>query len=183
MVRIIFAILLCAGATALAHQDGAVVETDQLDCEHPPEGAITELPGLLGVTGRIVCMPGGQTIIASETWSWRYTGSFFNMPNVPAFAHADSQGKGPPYFFRDVGVEKLSAEEASKRSAELEQQLVTYRPETSLAEMSIVKAENNHGDVTRIFMAMESEKNGWAIVCTPECQPDYVILINKLEPN
>ena len=49
--------------------------------------------------------------------------------------------------------------------------------------MTIVKAENNYGHVTEIFMPMLSETSGWAIVCAPECEPGYVILISKREPN
>ena len=183
LVRIIFLIMLCAGVAAFAHQDEPVAEAVGFDCKHPPEGAVKSLPGLLGEAGRLVCMPVGQQIVASQTWSWRFSGSFFNQPNVPAYAHIDSQGEVPPFYFRRVWAEELTAEQADKRSAELAKQLVTYTPDSALAGMTIVKAENNHGHVTEIFMPMHSENNGWAIVCAPECEPGYVILISKREPN
>ena len=181
--RIIFSILLCAAVGASAHQDEEVTKAAGYDCEHPPQEAITVLPGLLGQAARLVCMPEGQRIVASQTWSWRYSGSFFNMPNIPAYAHIAARGMMPPFYFRKVWEEELSADEADKRSEQLSRQIVTYRPEKAISGMTIVRAENNYGHVTEIFMPMKSEKEGWAIVCAPECQPGYVILISKLVPN
>jgi hypothetical protein len=181
--RIIFSILLYVGTAAFAHQDEPATERPPYDCEHPPEAAVTALPGLLGEAGRLVCMPEGQRIVANQAWSWRYSGSFFNSPDVPAYAHIASREMMPPYFFKKVWVEELSAEEADKRSEQLSEQIVTYRPAKKIAAMTIVKAENNYGHVTEIFMPMESKTKGWAIVCTPECGPGFVILISKLEPN
>ncbi len=181
--RIVFVILLCADVVAFAHQDEPVTEAGPFDCEHPPEAAITALPGLLGEAGRLVCMPVGQRIVASQTWSWRYSGSFFNSPNVPAHAHIAARGMMPPFYFKKVWAEELSADEADKRSEQLSKQLETYQPDEKIAAMTIVRAENNYGHVTEIFMPMQSENSGWAIVCAPQCQPDYVILIRKLEQN
>jgi len=181
--RIIFFILLCAGVAAFAHQDEPVTEVGAYDCEHPPEAAIKALPGLLGDAGRLVCMREGQRIVASKAWSWRFSGSFFSTPAVPAYAHVDSQAMTPPFYFKKVWKEELDGDEAAKRSEQLSKQIVTYRPAKEITGMTIVRAENNYGHVTEIFMPMQSETEGWAIVCAPECQPDYVILISKLEAN
>ena len=183
IVRILFSILLCAGITVFAHQDEAPTQVGAFDCEHPPETAVMELPGLLGEAGKLVCMREGQRIVASQTWTWRYPGSFLHTPNVPAHAHEAARGMTPPFYFKKVWVEELSSEEADQRSEQLSKQIVTYRPAKKITGMTIVKAENNYGHVTEIFMPMESETKGWAIVCTPECEPGYVILISKLEPN
>lgn len=183
MGRIIFTILLCAGVVAFAHQDEPVAEAGGLDCEHPPKEAVTVLPGLLGEAGRLICLPAGQRIVANQTWSWHYSGSFFNTPNIPAHAHIAARGMTPPFYFKKVWAEELSPDEADKRSALLSKQIVTYQPDTKISGMTIVRAENNYGHVTEIFMPMQSEKLGWAIVCAPECQPDYVIVISKLESN
>jgi hypothetical protein len=183
IVRIMFLIVLCAGVAAFAHQDEPVSEAFGFDCEHPPEGAVKSLPGLLGEAGRLVCMQSGQRIVASQAWSWRYSGSFLSTPNVPAHAHIAARGMQPPFYFRKVSAEVLPAADANKRSEELSKKIVTYRPDTALVGMTIVKAENNYGHVTEIFMPMLSETSGWAIVCAPECEPGYVILISKREPN
>jgi hypothetical protein len=183
IARILFFILLCAGISAFAHPDGAETQVNTYDCQHPPETAVTELPGLLGEAGKLMCFQSGQRIVASKTWSWRYSGSFFNSPNVPAHAHAAARGMMPPFYFKKVWVEELSREEADQRSEQLSRQIDIYRPAKRIAGMTIVKAENNYGQVTEIFMPMQSETEGWAIVCAPECQSDYVIVISKLEPN
>ena len=181
--RILFFILLGAGIAAFAHQDEPVTEIGAYDCEHPPEAAIKALPGLLGEAGRLVCMQEGQRIVASQAWSWRYSGSFLHTPNVPAHAHVAARDIMPPFYFKKVWVEELSREEADQRSEQLSKQIVTYRPAKGITSMTIVKVENNYGHVTEIFMPMESETRGWAIVCAPECQPGYVILISKHESN
>jgi hypothetical protein len=183
LIRIIFSILLCVSVAAFAHQDDSATHVRDYDCEHPPETAVMALPGLLREAGRLICLPEGQRIVASRSWSWRYSGSFFNVPNVPAQAPVASRGMEPPFYFRKVWVEELSSDEAEKRSEQLSEQIVTYRPDSKITGMTIVKAENNYGHVTEIFMPMQSETNGWMIVCAPDCQPDYVILISKLQPN
>ncbi len=181
--RFLFLVLLCAGVAAFAHQDDPVAGHAGFDCEHPPQDAVTTLPGVLGEAGQIMCMPTGQRIVASPEWTWRYTGSFFNVPNVPSFAHSDSQLETPPFYFKKVSAEELNGEEADRRSAALAQQIETYRPGNSISSMTIVKAENNYGHITEIVMPMKSRNDGWAIVCAPQCQPDYVIIIRKREPN
>lgn len=183
MRLIIFLVLLCSGVAVHAHQDETLAPVEGIDCEHPPKEAVMALPGVLGEAGRVICLPDGHRIVSSKAWIWRYTGSFFSMPSVPALAHADTQGMKPPFYFRKVSTEELSADDTRTRSDQLAQQLVTYNPETTPASMSIVKAENNYGHVTEIFIPMRNEHSGWAIVCTPECQPDYVILINKRQSN
>jgi len=183
MNRIIFTILLCAGFAAFAHQDEPVDGPSGFDCEHLPDEAVTGLPGLLGEAGRLDCMPAGQSIAANQMWSWRYSGSFFSAPNVPAYAHTDSQAEVPPFYFREISTRELTADEADRRSEQLSKELVTYQPDKKIVGMTIVNAENNYGHVTRIFMPMHSEKSGWVIVCAPECDPGFVILISKLEPN
>ncbi len=184
IVRIAFLVLLFSGIAAFAHPEGEPApDIGAYDCEHPPEAAIEALPGLLGKTGRLVCMREGQRIVASQEWSWRYSGSFFNTPTVPAYAHADTKTLRPPFYFKKVWEEKLTGDEADRRSEQLSEQIVTYRPGEKISAMTIVKAENNYGHITEIFMPMQSEDKGWAIVCAPECAPEYVIVISKLQEN
>jgi len=179
--RFIFSVLLCTAVAASAHQDESETDVSALDCAHLPETAVTAIPGMIGQAGRLVCIQGVQRIVANQGWSWRYSGSFFNTPNIPAHAHIDSQGMTPPFYFKAIRLEKLSSDEANIRSAQLSEQIVTYRPGNKIAGMSIVEVENNYGNVTEIFMPMQSDNSGWMIVCTPDCQPDYVIVISKLE--
>jgi len=153
------------------------------DCEHPPADAVTELPGIIGSIGRLACLPPGPAILANQGWTWRYPGSFFDLPQIPAYAHEDSMGIAPPFYFTKLSTRELSADDAARRSDELKQQVETYRPKTAPVKMTIADATNNHGKSITVYAVMESETNGWLVVCTPQCRLDYVILVNKLQAN
>jgi len=180
-----FIALLLAGVSmfAHAHNDESQNPMADFDCEHPPGDAVKELPGLLGTVGRIACLPAGPGILANKGWSWRYTGSYFDLPMVVGYAHKDSAGLAPPYYFTKLSARELAAGEVAARSEELEKEVETYRPKGALEQMTVIDATNNYGQTIKVFMAMESKQDGWLVVCTPKCEPGYVILINKLQPN
>ncbi|UCH49892.1 MAG: hypothetical protein JSU95_09105 [Betaproteobacteria bacterium] len=166
-----------------AHQEEVTEATTAYDCEHPPADAITVLPGLLGAVGRLACLPAGPGILANQGWTWRYTGSFFELPMIPAHAHEDSTGMVPPFYFTELSARELSADEAARVSDDLVKVVETYRPGSSLASMTVVDAINNYGRSITVFMPMHTEEKGWLIVCTPKCRSDYVIIVSKLRPN
>ncbi|HUU73611.1 MAG TPA: hypothetical protein VMW70_13365 [Burkholderiales bacterium] len=183
-MKILTAMILASAAVfAHAHEGGTQTPQTGYDCEHPPSDAVAQVPGLLGTAGRLVCLPTGPAIYADGAWTWRYTGSFFDLPLIPGYAHVDSASMLPPFYFTGLSVRELSAEEAVQRSESLAQEVETYRPEGALKRMEIVDAVNNYGRSIKVYVAMESDDNGWVVVCTPECQPSYVILIEKRKPN
>lgn len=179
MKAITVILLFCFAALARAHPGEEQAAQSGYDCEHPPADAVNELPALLGRIGQFVCMPTGPTILANKAWSWRYTGSFFDLPTIPGYAHKDSTGLPPPFYFTKLSTHELNAADAARRSEQLQEQLENYRPKNPPVEMSVTDATNNYGNSITIYAAMESEDNGWVIVCTPQCRLDYVILVNK----
>ena len=183
VTTIVVILSACLALLVDAHQEEVAGAARGYDCEHPPADAITDLPGLLGAVGRLVCLPAGSGILANQGWTWRYTGSFFDLPNIPAYAHEDSAGMEPPFYFTELSARDLSAGEAARVSEKLRNEVETYRPGSSLAGMTIVDAINNHGRSITVYMPMQSQNDGWLIVCTPRCRADYVIIISKLEPN
>lgn len=183
MKQITALLLVCVAALAQAHNEGEQAPMNGYDCEHPPSDAVTELPQILGRIGRLVCLPPGPAILANRGWTWRYTGSFFDLPQIPGYAHEDSMGMAPPFYFTKLATQQLNGDDAGKLSKELEQQLENYRPKSAPVELTVAAATNNYGKSIKIYVAMESENNGWLIVCAPQCRPDYVILVNKLQSN
>ncbi len=183
MRRIAVLALVCVTALAGAHQEGVSGLSAAYDCEHPPTDAVVQLPAKLGVVGRLVCLPAGPGILANHGWSWRYTGSFFELPTITAYAHVDSAGMPAPFYFTRLSARDLSNGEAAKLSAQLQRDIATYQPDGVPAAMSVFEVVNNYGRRITVFMPMESKENGWLIVCTPECRADYVILVNRLLPN
>lgn len=184
---IIAALLAGTAALAWAHQEGAESNSaDQpggYDCEHPPADAVTELPGLLGTVGRMGCLPAGPGVLAGSGWSWRYTGSFFDLPTIPAYAHDEAAGLQPPFYFTRLSARELSGAAVAERNEQLQQMVETYRPQRLPDRMVAFDATNNYGQSFSAYLAMETDTNGWLVVCTPKCRPDYVILVNKLQPN
>ncbi len=89
----------------------------------------------------------------------------------------------PPFYFTQLSSRDLSASEAAQVSDKLRSEVETYRPGSSLVGMTVVDAINNYGRSITVFMPMQSNDNGWLIVCTPQCRPDYVIIVSKLQPN
>jgi hypothetical protein len=178
-------LLLLAGVCVFAHAHNDETQTapSGFDCEHPPGDAIQELPGLLGTVGRLACLPAGPGILANNGWSWHYSGSFFNVPMIVAYAHSDSAAKLPPFYFTKLSARELTAGEATVRSEELQKEVDTYRPKGTVEQMTVVDATNNYGHTINVFLAMESQEKGWLLVCTPRCELDYVIVIDKLQPN
>lgn len=183
VTSILVVLSACFAVLVHAHQDQVTEGTSGYDCEHPPADAVTELPGLLGSVGRLACLPAGPGILAKQGWTWRYTGSFFQLPMIPAHAHQDAMGMAPPFYFTELSVRDLSAREAAQVSEKLRRQVETYRPGSSLMGMSVVDAINNYGQSITVFMPMRSPNDGWLIVCTPQCRPDYVIIVSKLQSN
>ncbi len=180
---VIVSLSACLALLVHAHQEEAPGPVSGYDCEHPPADAVTELPGLLGTVGRLVCLPAGPGILANRGWSWRYTGSFFQLAVIPAHAHVDSAGMAPPFYFTKLATRELSPSEAAVVSERLAKQIETYRPDASPVAMTVVDATNNYGKSITVYMPMQSEQSGWLIVCAPQCRPDYVILVSRLEPN
>ncbi len=181
--KLIAVLLAAVTAFAQAHQGEAEAPSTVYDCEHPPADAAEEIPGILGVAGRMFCLTAGPAIHPDGSWTWRYTGSFFDVPTIPGYAHVDSASMLPPFYFTGFSLQAFSGEEAAQRSEELAMQVETYRPAGPIGRMEIIDAVNNYGRSIRIHVAMESENNGWVLVCTPNCQPNYVILIAKRQRN
>jgi hypothetical protein len=181
--KLIAIILASAAVLAHAHQGDSEIPQAGYDCEHPPEDAVAELPGILGTAGRMICLPAGPSIHADLSWLWHYTGSFFDLPSIPGYAHVDSASMLPPFYFTDISMREVRGEEAARRSEELAEAVETYRPGAPLQYMQIIDATNNYGRSISINVAMETENNGWLVVCTPQCQPNYVIVIKKRKSN
>ena len=187
-MRTMIAIFLASISMAVnAHPGDADAEAQMpqtaYDCEHPPGDAVAQVPGLLGTAGHMVCLPAGPAITADRAWLWHYTGSFFDLPTIPAYAHVDSASSLPPFYFTDLSVQAFSGNDAAQRSEQLAQTVETYRPSGPLQSMEVVEATNNYGRSIKVYVAMESDANGWLVVCTPECQPNYVIVVKKRQRN
>jgi len=179
--HVVLLFLSFAAAQALAHSEGETSGPVLLDCEHPPQLLVKMLPEALAKVASVECNPSAQTIVARDGWSWRYPGSFFDRPIIPAYAPMDSRQTGGPRYFTEFKATELSAADARKRHEMFAKDLPTYR-ETS-PPMRLVKlvAHNDLGHEMDAYFGFRSDGGGWVVLCAPECAPEYLFLMQKID--
>ena len=166
-----------------AHSDGA--EPLQMDCDHPPSGAVKSLPSPVDALAQLECRPSGQFLVQGGDWSWRYPASFTEQVLIPAWMpDAESLATGARYF----KVVEASLTEGGKAAAMHDQfvkEVVPYRIQAGGSETPSPKsiytltAVNDLGQEVLVHWVYRSDKNVWGIVCSPQCKSDYAFIATK----
>jgi hypothetical protein len=164
-----------------AHPGDENSPTNDFECDKAGSGMVQSLPLDLARIGRLMCLGNGQLIMANPDWSWRYSGSFFDTPRIPAGAHDDLMGIPPPYFFTKIETVQYSDADAQSLSAVLAGKVVTYTPQVEINKLLEFRLHGNHETIANLMVAFESESKGWILVCAPDCRPEYVILFEERE--
>lgn len=178
-------ILIAAGlacSVALAHpeSEGAAHHAG-IDCEHPAPGVVTELPAEIASIAYLQCTPAMQMIVANEGWSWRYPGSFFDRPFIPAYAPEASHGTGGARYFAAFATRDLSAEEVRERHDLFARTLPNYRQDAVPARILMLEAKNDLGHEIDAYFGFRSGDSGWVVMCAPQCAPENMFLIQKIQ--
>ena len=166
---------------ALAHSEGETKGPALVDCEHPPEALAAASPESVAKVASIECNPSAQTIVAREGWSWRYPGSFFDRPTIPAYARMNSRHSGGPHYFTEFMVTELTATDAKKRHEMFANDLPTYREKAPPARLVKLVAHNDLGHELDAYFGFRSDGEGWVVVCAPECAPEYLFMMHKID--
>ncbi len=178
---------LCVSNLLMAHPGAENSLITDFDCDTSYPDVMSSLPFPLSEFGSLMCFGNGQSIIAKPKWSWRYSGSFFDTPRIPASAHEDMTAVPPPYYFRvtfsSTDAREIKADRKTRYLDRLMTDIVTFRPQVPISELYAIDLTNNHHVVIRVFVALETKTNGWLLVCNPECRPEYVILFQKRKSN
>lgn len=152
-----------------------------IDCEHPAANVATALPPALASPAHLQCTPGFQQIVSNDGWSWRYPGSFFDRPFIPAYAPKLSHGKGGPRFFTGFEAQDLDGAEVSALHERFARELPTYRQQAAPERILKLVAINDLGHALDAYFGFRSEREGWVVLCTPDCAPENFFLIEKTE--
>lgn len=152
-----------------------------IDCEHPAANVATALPQAIASPAQIECNPMRQTLVASDGWAWRYPGSYFDRPFIPAYAPQASFGQGGPRFFTGFRTVDLSEPEIRKQHEKFARELPTYREKAAPARILKLVATNDLGHELDAYFGFRSERDGWVVLCAPECAPENLFLIEKTE--
>jgi hypothetical protein len=180
-IRVFWYCLWFATAQALAHSEGEAGAPALLDCEHPPKSLVSILPEAVARVASIECNPSAQTIVPRDGWSWRYPGSFFDRPIIPAYAPMDSRQSGGPRYFTEFKATELSTADARQRHETFSKDLPTYRETAPPARLVRLVAHNDLGHQLDAYFGFRSDGGGWVVLCAPECAPEYLFLMKKIE--
>ncbi len=152
-----------------------------IDCEQPAANVATALPEAIASPAQIECNPMRQSLVASEGWTWRYPGSYFDRPFIPAYAPQASWGHGGPRFFTGFRTVDLSEPEIRKLHEKFARELPTYPEQAAPARIIKLMATNDLGHELDAYFGFRSERKGWVVLCTPGCAPENLFLIEKAD--
>jgi hypothetical protein len=175
--RVVLLFLCFAAAhAALAHYEGETSGPVLLDCEHP-QTLVKMLPEAVAKVASVECNPSVQAIVARDGWSWRYPGSFFDRPIIPAYAPMDSHQTGGPRYFTEFKATEFSVTDARKRHEMFAKDLPTYLEMAPPARLVKLVAHNDLGHELDAYFGFRSDGGGWVVLCAPE----YLFLMQKID--
>jgi hypothetical protein len=180
-MRGLIALVLCLVVfPALPHPEGEAPESAMLDCEHLPAGSLTVIPKELAPFARLDCTHRGQMLVSGDGWTWRFPGSYFNLPNVASYAPRASQQTAEPRWFTTMSVRSVDAGEREQLHRRFLQELPTYQASAVPGRMLQVSIVNDAGHEFDVFVPFERDDKGWVISCVPDCPPEYVFMMERL---
>jgi hypothetical protein len=180
LLRCLPLLLLAATLQAFAHSD-AQAPGGLLDCEHPPKNLASTLPREVADAATVVCMPSAQMIVAREGWSWRFPGSFFDRPSIPAYSPAGSRSDAGGRYFTDFAATELTASEVRELHARFSRTLATYTDKAPPARIVKLVAGNDQGYAIDAYFGFRSTSEGWIALCAPDCAAELFFMINRQE--
>jgi hypothetical protein len=172
-------LLLAVALQAFAHSEGPAPAGGLLDCEHPPGNLAQDLPEPVAMAATVICTPSAQMIVAGEGWVWRFPGSFFDRPSIPAYSPIESRADAGGRYFTEFHATALSDSEIRKLHETFAKTLVTYTDASPPARIVKLVARNDQGYPMDAYFGFKSQSQGWVALCAPDCTPEYFFLINR----
>ena len=171
--------LLLFTTQAFAHSDSNAPSDGALDCERPPKNMAQVLPKKIADIASIVCTPSAQVIVAQEGWVWRFPGSFFDRPSIPAFSPIESRPNAGGRYFVGFSVNELSGADMKKLHENFTRTLATYAGTAPPERIVKLVARNDHGHSMDAYFGFNSRNQGWVALCAPDCAPEMFFLTNR----
>jgi hypothetical protein len=154
-----------------------------LDCERLPGEAVLQLPAPAQQWARIDCRPFGQTLAQPPGYTWRYSGTFTREVIVAAIMGKTAEEGGGARYFRDASVASREGAQVADLHRTLQQQVSSYAflsgDEVPQAAHTL-RLVNDVLDIITVHFMQRAGGDMWAVVCTPECMPENVFVIQKL---
>jgi hypothetical protein len=181
-------LLLPAGVGAHGNDgDGQGAQPMLLDCDALPQDALRALPAPVDRWTAIQCLPNGQSLHQKQGWTWRFPGSFTTQVIIPAGTTSPPEHAFGRYFARiDLSVQE--GEEAARMHAELARKVPTYRfhfgerlGETRPEAVYTLRVHDDKDGEFTIVMAYRSDQDIWGLVCMPDCVPESLFMVTRVQ--
>ena len=172
-------LLLVVAMHAFAHAEGETPPGGLLDCEHPPKNMVHALPQQVAMVAAVICMPSAQIIVAREGWVWRFPGSYFDRPSIPAYSPVESRAEAGGRYFTAFNATEMSAGEIRKLHETFSKTLTTYSDASPPARIVKLVARNDQGYPMDAYFGFRSQSEGWVALCVPDCTPEFFFLIKR----
>lgn len=172
-------LLLVLALQSLARAEAEAPAGGILDCEHPPGNLAHALPKKVAMAATVICTPSAQMIVAKEGWAWRFPGSFFDRPSIPAYSPIESRPDAGGRYFTGFKATELSGSEIRKLHETFAKTLATYTDASPPARIVKLVARNDRGHSMDAYFGFKSPSEGWVAVCAPGCAPEFFFLINR----
>lgn len=181
LAPLLAALLLAPAQPAAAHSDAQSAEGSLLDCEHPPADLAAALPAALADAATLVCMPAAQMIVARDGWAWRFPGSFFDRPSIPAYTPIASRSAAAGRYFTAFEATELSRAEIQSLHESLAHSLATYTDTAPPGRIIKLVARNDEGHTLDAYFGFKSPAEGWVAMCAPACAAELFFLMHRLD--
>jgi hypothetical protein len=133
-------------------------------------------PKILDFMAEIDC---NQFISSNSDWNWRYPNSYFDRPFISAFSPRTRKPEPGMRFFRRIAAYEVQGQDIQDAYDNIFIKLKNF-PEKQLPKRLIrMDTVNDIKDETHIWFGFSSDDKGWAVVCAPECAPEYLFIIEK----
>lgn len=172
-------LLLLTALQAFAHSEAEAPAGGLLDCEHPPTNLTHALPKQVAAVAIVTCSPVAQMIVAREGWLWRFPGSFFDRPSIPAYSPFESRAEAGGRYFTGFKATELSDGEIRKLHETFARTLATYTDALPPARIVKLVARNDQGHPMDAYFGFKSPSEGWVALCAPDCVPEFFFLMNR----
>ncbi|MEO8166183.1 MAG: hypothetical protein ABI619_12385, partial [Betaproteobacteria bacterium] len=122
-----------------------------------------------------------QMIVPAQDWVWRFPGSFFDRPSIPAYSPVESRSLAGGRYFTAFKASELQDGEVRKLHETFTKSLVTYTDVGPPARIVKLVARNDLGYSMDAYFGFKSPGEGWVALCAPDCVPEFFFLINRLD--
>ena len=172
-------LLLVVALQAFARSEAEAPAEGLLDCEHPPGNLTHTLPKQVAMAAAVICTPSAQMIVAGEGWAWRFPGSYFDRPSIPAYSPIESRAEAGGRYFTDFEASELAGGEIKKLHDTFVNTLPTYTDASPPAHVVKLVARNDQGHPMDAYFGFKSQSEGWVALCAPDCAPEFFFLIKR----